>query len=83
MRPVRIRYFGAFVQKKNFSKIVRMEKKVKELLDNIDDVALLMIGVLEFTHVKSAVDAIRLIETARDNVDVDKIDFIYDAWKND
>jgi len=80
-RPVRIKYFGSFVQKSNFNKTTKMEKKVNELLENIDEVALLMAGILEFITIRSAEDAKKYIETARDNVDIDKINFIYGAWK--
>ena len=81
-RPVRIKYFGSFVQKGYFNKTTRMEKKVNELLENIDEVALLMAGVLEFITIRSAEDAKKYIEIARDNIDIDKIDFIYDKWKS-
>ena len=80
-RPIRVRYFGVFTQKINNNKELKFGNMVNVLLDtnNIDDVFLAMITRLEFPISKKE-SAIKIIETARDDKDYDKIRMIYDAW---
>jgi len=79
-RPVRIMYFGVFAQKlgkKNKSS--RMEKRIKKLLDNIDEVTVVMGVMLQFP-IRSAASAKKIIEEARDSGDIEKIEMIWNAW---
>ncbi len=79
-RPVRIRYFGVFIQKVTKTKQIIFEKKVVILLANIDDVTLIMGATLGFI-VPSSFSAARIIQQASDDKDYEKINMIFDAWK--
>ena len=79
-RPIRIRYFGVFVEKPTKTKQVLFEKKVVILLANIDDVTLIMGTTLGFM-VPSSFSAAKIIQQASDDKDYEKIDMIYESWK--
>lgn len=81
MRPVRIMYFGVFMQKLGkHNKAKRMERKVNKMLENIDEVALIMSTQLGFI-VKSADSAKRILNDALESKDVEKIDLIWNEWQ--
>jgi len=82
MRPVRIRYFGVFLQKERLNKQLKLSPMINVLLDsnNIDNVFLTMITRLEFPISKKE-SAIKIIEDAGKSKDYDKVRMIYDAWR--
>ena len=79
-RPVRIRYFGVFVEKPTKTKSVMFDRKVVILLANIDEVTLIMGATLGFM-VPSSFSAAKVIQQASDDKDYEKIDLIFDTWK--
>jgi len=79
-RPIRIRYFGAFIQKKNSNKSSRMNTMFEVLYNNIEDTFIVMVSLLGF-QLKNKDSARKTLETARDQKDYDKIKMIYDAYK--
>lgn len=78
-RPVRIRYFGAFVQKTKFNKSLKLNNMVDILLDNIEEVLIIMVSILHFP-ISSTESAKNIIESARDSNDFDKLKMIWDAY---
>ena len=80
-RPVRIRYFGAFVHKYMGSKKYRYEKKADLLLDSIEDVAVMMATILGFQLVNFE-SAKNIIELAVEQKDYEKIKMIWDEWES-
>jgi nucleoid DNA-binding protein len=78
-RPVRIRYFGVFTQKHIVNKNFLFENRVKSLIDNIEDVAVMMGAVLEFP-ITSLESAKKIINTAFEQKDYEKIELIWDEW---
>jgi len=79
-RPIRIRYFGAFIEKVTKTKQILFEKKVVILLANIDEVTLIMGTTLGFI-ITSSFGAAKIIQQASDDKDHEKINMIFDAWK--
>ena len=79
-RPVRIRYFGVFVEKPIQTKLLTFEKRIVILLANIDEVTLIMGAILGFI-VPSSFSAAKIIQQASDDKDYEKINLIYDTWK--
>ena len=80
-RPVRIRYFGAFVHKHLKSKKYRYEKKVSLLLENIEEVAIMMTTILGFQLVNFE-SARTIITSALDTKDYEKIELIWKEWES-
>ena len=81
-RPVRIRYFGAFVQKDYYNKNTKVNSMLEELLDdkNIEEVFIIMVSVLGFPT--ASIDgAKRIIELAEESKDYEKIKYIWEAWR--
>ena len=80
MRPMRIMYFGVFMQKIKKNKANRMSGMIEVLLENIDEVTIVMGAILQFP-VTSVAGAEKIINSARDTNDYDKIKMIWDAWQ--
>ena len=83
-RPIRIRYFGVFVQKEFYTKETKqMNRRVRELLKNIKEVTIVMMTMLGYVLPRngSKDSAIRIIKEAERNKDYEKINDIYNAWK--
>lgn len=78
-RPIRIRHFGLFTQKHVLNKDYLFELRVKALLDNIFDVAIMMASVLDFTIVNEE-SARRIITLAHETKDYEKLQLIWDEW---
>lgn len=79
-RPVRIRYFGVFVQKESYNKKKMTEDRIRILTDNIDDVTIVMASILGFT-ITSHKGAQRIIDEIKETKDHDKLKLIWDAYK--
>lgn len=79
-RPVRIRYFGVFVQKESYNKKKMTEDRIRILTDNIDDVTIVMASILGFT-ITSHKGAQRIIDEIKETKDYDKLKLIWDAYK--
>lgn len=78
---LRIPYFGAFCQKGEYkNKIMRTENRVKNLLLDIEQVAVMMHSMLGF-ELQSVDSAKRIIETAFEVGDYDKINMIWEGWQ--
>lgn len=78
-RGIRIRYFGLFTQKHIVNKDYLYNLRVKSMLDNIDNVAIMMGSILGF-QISSANSAKIIIETALEQKDYDKLQLIWDEW---
>jgi len=77
---LRIPYFGAFCQKGGYkNKTMRIENRVKELLDNLEEVASMMVSTLGFELV-SPNSAERILKDALSSKDYDKINMIWNGW---
>ena len=79
-RPIRLRYFAVFVQKKVYDKESKLRDMIKTLLNNIQDVLVVMASTLGYSISKTE-SAKRIIEEARDSKDYEKIKDIWDAYK--
>jgi len=79
-RPVRIRYFGVFVQKTSYNKENKLRDMVKTLLNNINDVLVVMASTLGY-DIDKAKNAKRIIDDATRDKDFEKIRDIYNAYK--
>ena len=83
-RPIRIRYFGVFVQKEHYTKETKqMEKRIRELLKNIQEVTVAMMVLLGYSLPRTTAkdSATRIIREAEKAKDYEKINDIYSAWK--
>lgn len=83
-RPIRIRYFGVFVQKEHYTKETkRMEKRIRELLKNIQEVTIAMMVLLGYSLPRTTAkdSATRIIREAEKAKDYEKINDIYSAWQ--
>lgn len=79
---IRIPYFGAFCQKGDYkNKTMRTETRVRILLDNIVDVAAMMAATQGFI-VPTTDSAKEIIENAWSIGDYEKINFIWEGWKD-
>ena len=77
-RPIRIRYFGTFVQKEKIKKEMRNQiHKMREDLDTVEYVLHSILGHEDIITKESA--AIYLTDLYSDN-DIDKIKEIWDAY---
>ena len=79
-RPVRIRYFGVFVQKTSYNKENKLRDMVKTLLNNIGDVLVVMASTLGYDIDKTK-SAKRIIDDAVKDKDFEKIRDIYNAYR--
>ena len=82
-RPIRIRYFGAFVQKDFYNKETKVSSMLEEMLDdkNIESVFIIMVSVLGFPT--ASIDgAKRIIQLAEESKDYEKIKYIWEAWRS-
>ena len=80
MRPIRIMYFGVFMQKERKNKKNRMNRFVEELLNNMDEVIIVMGSTLQFP-ISTMKGAEKIINDANDSDDYEKIKMIWDAWQ--
>lgn len=79
---IRIPYFGMFTQKGGYkNKAMRTEARKKILLENILEVTTMMATTQGFV-VPSVESAKELIEKAWESGDYEKINFIWDGWKD-
>lgn len=79
-RPVRVRYFGVFVQKNTNNKVGRENRHIKYIEDNIIDAAVVMATTLGF-QIKDVASARRIITDAVETRDIEKLEMIYTALK--
>ena len=79
-RPVRLRYFGVFMEKEKMNKKMKAEHVVKLLLDNIQDTLVVMASTLGY-DVSTAKGAKAKIERALAEKDYEKLTDIYNAYK--
>ena len=79
-RPIRIRYFGVFAQKEKHNKEKYMIGKSEKLLNNIEEVTLVMVSVLGY-ELPTYESARNVINLAVETKDYEKINDIYNAWK--
>jgi len=77
-RPVRLKYFGVFVQKPIFNKKTRMERLLSDLRKDMLTTLVVMGSVLEFP-ITSSQAAEKIIEDAEKSEDYHKIKMIWDA----
>jgi hypothetical protein len=80
-RPVRIRYFGAFIQKELYTKATKRNDRLKAMLkpENIESVFIVMVSVMGFPT--SSIDgAINILKSAEETKDYEKIEEIYSTW---
>lgn len=79
-RPVRINFFGVFMEKKEYLKALNDLAHMRDiLLDNIDYVFLIMVSLLGF-KLKSTADAKALINKAFEQSDRLKLKMIFDEF---
>lgn len=80
-RGVRIPYFGAFCQKGEYkNKTMRTETRKNILIENLDEVAIMMVTTLGFVF-SSHESAKSIIDKAWEIGDYEKINMIWDGWK--
>jgi hypothetical protein len=77
-RPVRIKYFGVFVQKPIFNKDTRMKKLIEDLRKDIVKTTFVMVNVLGFPVLNSE-SVKNIINLAEETDDYEKIRMIWDA----
>lgn len=80
MKPVRFRYFGAFVQRPVKNKYFVMQRQYDKLVRNIGEVYAVMGSVLKFP-VKDEESAKGILDAALATKDIWKINDIYKAWR--
>lgn len=80
-RPIRIRYFGAFVHKNTESKKTKFFNKKNILIENLEDVAIMMSTILGFQLVNFE-SARNIIEEAFKQKDYEKINLIWNEWES-
>ena len=80
-RPIRIRYFGAFVHKHMQTKKFKYETRASILIENIEDVAIMMATILGFQLVNFN-SAKKIIEDSVQQKDYEKIKLIWDEWES-
>jgi len=79
-RPIRIRHFGVFTQKYISDKDLIMSVRVKHLLNNIENVAIMMATTMDFIIPKIS-SAKRIIEDIVKTKDYEKLNLIWEEWK--
>jgi len=79
-RPIRIRYFCVFTQKNTYNKDKYIMLRSKTLLDNIEQVTLAMVILLAY-ELPNYDSTRRVINLAIETKDYEKIQDIYNAWK--
>ena len=79
-RPIRIRHFGVFTQKYISDKDFIMSVRVKHLLNNIENVAIMMATTMDFIIPKIS-SAKRIIEDIVKTKDYEKLNLIWEEWK--
>lgn len=77
-RPVRIKYFGVFVQKPVFNKDTRMKKLLEDIRKDIPTTLVVMVSILQFPIINSE-SAKKIIDTAEEQDDYEKVRMIWDA----
>jgi hypothetical protein len=78
-RPIRIRYLGIFTQKTILNKDYLYDLRVKSLLGNIVEVAVMMAAVLGFPIINEE-SARSIITSAHEQKDYEKLQLIWDEW---
>ena len=79
-RPIRIRYLGVFTQKHIMNKDTRFNKLVEDLEKDITTTSIVMATILHFS-ITGVESAKRIIESAKESKDYEKIKMIWDALK--
>jgi len=79
-RPVRIKYFGVFVQKPIFNKNTRMKKLLEDLRKDMKLTVFVMASILQFP-VSNEEQAKHIIDLAEETDDFEKIKMIWDVLK--
>jgi hypothetical protein len=77
-RPIRIKYFGVFVQKPIFNKNTRMKKLLEDIRKDMVITTIVMSSILEFP-ISSSEAAKKIIDSAEETDDYDKVRMIWDA----
>jgi hypothetical protein len=77
-RSVRIKYFGVFTQKPVFNKDTRMKKLLDDLRSDMPATIVVMGSVLQFP-VTSTESAKKIIDTAEETDDYEKVRMIWNA----
>ena len=77
-RPIRIKYFGVFVQKPIFNKDTRMKKLIEDLRKDMVATSIVMGAILHFP-VPTTESAKHIIDMAEEQDDYDKVRLIWDA----
>jgi len=79
-RPVRLRYFGVFMEKEKSNKDMKAKYVAKLLLDDIQNVLVVMASILGY-DIDKAISAKAIIERALEEKDYEKLTDIYGAYK--
>jgi hypothetical protein len=79
-RPIRIKYFGVFVQKPIFNKVTRMKKLLDDIRKDMVATVVVMGSVLQFP-VNSDESAKKIIDLAEETDDYDKIRMIWESLR--
>ena len=77
-RPIRIKYFGVFVQKPIFNKNTRMKKLLEDLRKDLATTMVVMGSILYFP-VSTFEDVVKIIDKAEADDDYEKVRMIWDA----
>lgn len=80
-RPIRIKYFGVFVQKPVFNKDTRMKKLIEDIRKDMATTLVVMINILEFP-INNVESAKKIIDAAEEQDDYDKIRMIWEALQD-
>lgn len=80
-RPIRIKYFGVFVQKPVFNKDTRMKKLLVDLRKNMVATSVVMAAILHFP-VPTVESARVIVDAAEESDDYEKVRMIWDALQD-
>lgn len=79
-RPMRIRYLGVFTQKKKLNKTNRMIRIIEDIEKDMATTSIVMATLLDFP-IKNTEAAKKIIDSAKEDKDYEKIKMIWDALK--
>jgi hypothetical protein len=77
-RPIRIKYFGVFVQKPIFNKNTRMKKLLEDIRKDLPTTLIVMGSILHFP-VSTLEGVVKIIDLAEETDDYEKVRMIWDA----
>ena len=79
-KPIRVRYFGVFTQKHKENKQNRANTIFEILYNDISNTYAVMMSMLGF-QLKNIDSARKVLEAARDSKDWDKLEMIWESYK--